>query len=136
MLMDYDELKESFALMDDWEGRYQLVIDLGQSLPPMDSALKTPATKVEGCTSQVWIAPKGDCQDGFDFYADSDAHIVKGLIAVLMIIYKGRKPAEVVSFDIEKDFEALGLGEHLSPNRRNGFFAMVGRLQAMAGQKA
>lgn len=130
--MDYEELKEVFSLMDDWEERYKIIIDLGRAMPEMDSNLKTEASKVEGCTSQVWIVPVRTQENHFDFIGDSDALIVRGLIAVLRLIYGGKTSAQIKEINIEQEFASLGLMEHLSPNRRNGFFAMVGRLQEMA----
>tara|TARA_Y100001936_G_C16000995_1_gene627925 strand:- start:846 stop:1253 length:408 start_codon:yes stop_codon:yes gene_type:complete len=135
MDMTIEELQEAFSLMDDWEERYELVIDLGQQLPPMDDALKNEQTRVHGCTSKVWIVPKPANDDILDFFADSDALIVKGLIGILYCTYSGKTKKEALEIDIEKLFSDLGLSEHLSPNRRNGFFAMVGRIQEMAASQ-
>lgn len=127
-----NELAESFSLFDSWEDRYRYLIDLGGRLAPMDEALKTEETRVRGCTSQVWlIARQGD--DGrYHFTADSDAQIVRGLIYVLMIAYQDKTPEEIAAVDIEGAFDELGLSGHLSPSRRNGFFAMVGRIRTLA----
>lgn len=127
-----EELAESFALFDSWEDRYRYLIDLGQRLEPMDAALKTDETLVRGCTSRVWmIAQKGP--DGrYRFTADSDAQIVRGLVYVLMIAYQDKNAGEIAAVDIEGAFETLGLAGHLSPSRRNGFFAMVQRIRALA----
>ncbi len=127
-----DELVENFALLGDWEERYRYLIELGRDLEPMDDALKTPETFVQGCTSQVWmIAAKG--ADGrYHFVADSDAHIVRGLIAVLLTAYQDKAGGEIAGVDIEKRFSEIGLDEHLSPNRRNGFFSMVERIKALS----
>jgi cysteine desulfuration protein SufE len=120
-------LIDDFALFSDWEERYAYLIDLGKQLPPMDAALKTPATLVPGCTSKVWMVTEE--KDGkMYFLADSDAHIVRGLIAVLLKIYQGRSPEEIKEIDIKDIFAQLGLESHLSPSRRNGFFAMVGKI--------
>lgn len=122
-----EELVEDFALFDDWEDRYRYLIDLGRKLEPMDEALKTEATLVRGCTSRVWMV--GEVRDGKLFIiADSDAHIVRGLIALLLRVYNGKTPEEIAATDIETAFKAIGLDQHLSPNRRNGFFAMVERI--------
>lgn len=119
---------EDFSLFDDWEDRYRYLIDLGRNLPEMDKKLKTDENFVKGCTSQVWMV--SDVQDGrFHFVADSDAHIVRGLIGLLMQIYQNQDPKDVASLDIKTAFGSLGLDQHLSPNRRNGFFAMVERLR-------
>ena len=130
--MTLEELQESFVLMDDWEDRYRLLIELGGQLAPMPESLKTPEHKVEGCTSQVWMVLYPDQAQHINFIADSDAHIVRGLIAVLSIIYNGRTYQEAQEIDVEEIFQELGLSSHLSPNRRNGFFAMVGRLKALS----
>lgn len=126
--MDLNELKENFALFDDWEERYRYLIDLGRKLPKMDDALKVDANIVKGCTSQVWM--HAQVKDGnFSFIADSDAHIVRGLIAVLDVAFNGRSLGEVAALDIDATFHEIGLDQHLSPNRRNGFFAMVERIK-------
>jgi len=126
-----DELIENFALFDDWEERYRYLIDLGKELEPMPEALKTDDTIVPGCTSKVWMTAEE--KDGkYFFLADSDAHIVRGLIAVLLSAYQGRSASEIQNVDIKEKFQAMGLNEHLSPNRRNGFFAMVERIHLLA----
>ncbi len=126
--MDLDELSEHFELLDGWEERYRYLIDLGKQLRPMDDALKNEVTKVEGCMSQVWMMAHQE--DGaLRFVADSDAAIVRGLIAVLMIAYDGKTPSEIIGLDVGPVFDGLGLAQHVSMNRRNGFFAMVQRIQ-------
>ena len=126
-----EEIIEDFALFDDWEERYRYLIDLGRKLPEMDEALKTDATLVQGCTSRVWM--HADVTDGvFHFVADSDAHIVRGLIALLMRVYQDKPVAEIAQIDIEAAFKEIGLDQHLSPNRRSGFFSMVERVRALA----
>ncbi len=129
--MTVDELKEDFALLEDWQDRYRYVIDLGKNLPPFPEADRSETWRVVGCMSQVWLKPI-QTTPAMQFTADSDAHIVRGLIAILLIIYNGRTPAEVLSTDINQIFTALGMEEHLSVNRRNGFFAMVERIQRYA----
>lgn len=127
-----ENLAEDFALFDDWEGRYRYLIDLGRTLPPMDDALKADETLVRGCTSRVWMI--GNVGDGgrYHFTADSDAHIVRGLIALLMVAYQDKTAAEIAAIDIAAAFRSIGLEEHLSPSRRNGFYAMVERIRALA----
>jgi len=124
-----EELAESFDLFDSWEDRYRYLIDLGQRLEPMAAELKTEEHKVKGCTSQVWIFSEIQTNDSagriFHFIADSDAQIVKGLIYILVLAYQDVALEEIAAVDIEGTFERLGLSGHLSPNRRNGFFAMV-----------
>ncbi|MAE52149.1 MAG: Fe-S cluster assembly protein SufE [Micavibrio sp.] len=123
------DLKENFALFDDWEERYRYLIDLGRVLPKMDDALKTDETLVRGCTSKVWLA--AHVKDGvLHFQADSDAHIVRGLVALLVAAYDGQKLSDIPNIDIEGMFSEIGLDQHLSPNRRNGFFAMVERIRS------
>lgn len=131
-----DELRENFDLLESWEERYRYLIDLGKALPPMDDALKSAHTKVDGCLSQVWMLGRLDDAGLLRYLADSDAAIVRGLIAVLMVAYDGRRPDEVVATDIDGLFDALGLGQHISLNRRNGFFAMVQRIKAEATRLA
>ena len=128
-----EELIENFSLFDDWEERYKYLIDLGKELKPMAESLKTEETLVKGCTSRVWLICETDSAGLYHFTADSDAHIVKGLIAILLSAYEGKNAEEIAVVDIDKAFEEIGLNQHLSPNRRNGFFAMVERVRALAG---
>jgi len=132
----FDDLVENFGLFDDWEDRYRYIIDLGRKLPIFPDALKNDAHKVRGCMSQVWIIPGHAPADQgrFAFAADSDAHIVKGLIHVLASLYTGKAMTEVVAVDAEAAFAQLGLDQHLSPSRRNGLVAMVDRIRAAAAQ--
>ena len=127
-----EELTDNFTLFDDWEERYKYLIDLGKTLPPMSESLKNDDTIVKGCTSQVWMICETDSEGRYHFTADSDAHIVKGLIAVLLSAYQGKTAQEIQTVNIDKSFSEMGLNQHLSPNRRNGFFAMVERIQALA----
>ncbi len=127
-----DELVDNFALFDDWEERYRYLIDLGGQLPEMDEALKTPASKVQGCMSQVWMVAGWNAQGGLTLLADSDAQIVRGLIAVLVAAFAGKTREEILATDIDAIFKRLGLDQHLSPNRRNGFLSMVERVQQFA----
>ncbi len=126
------DLKEVFALMDDWEDRYRFLIELGEALPLMPVELKTEATEVRGCTAQVWMVLLPNNDNKVDFRADSDAQIVRGLIGVLYSIYQGQSLNEVSSIDIDGIFEDLGLSGHISPNRRSGFFSMVERLKTLS----
>lgn len=129
---DLQELTDNFALFDDWEERYKYLIDLGKTLPPMADNLKTDETFVKGCTSQVWMICETNSDGHYHFTADSDAHIVKGLIAVLLSAYQDKTAEEIRSVDIDAAFQDIGLDQHLSPNRRNGFFAMVERIKALS----
>lgn len=131
----FEDLAETFEFLDDWEDRYRHVIELGKAFAPMDEALKVPATKVLGCASQVWIQPM--IADGrFDFQGDSDAMIVKGLIAVLHSLYAGLPVAEVVAVDAPAELGRLGLTDHLSSQRSNGLRAMVERIRQVAAAAA
>lgn len=123
-----EEILEYFSLMEEWEGRYQYLIDLGKTLPPMPLSLKNDENLVHGCTSKVWLIP--EIRNGLlEFQADSDSHIVKGLVAILFALYNHQPVATLTHIPVDKIFEQLGLSQNLSPNRRNGFFSMVERLQ-------
>ncbi|MDD7972489.1 SufE family protein [Roseinatronobacter alkalisoli] len=135
----FEDIAETFDFLDDWEDRYRHVIELGRAMPPLDDALKTPATRVEGCASQVWIQPmpKGEGPEAtFDFMGDSDAMIVRGLIAVLHALYAGQSVADVLKTDAQAELARLGLDDHLSSQRSNGLRAMVGRIRAVATEMA
>lgn len=127
-----DDIVETLAFFDGWEDRYKYIIDLGRELPVMDDSQRTEANIVRGCQSQVWLASEE--RDGrLYFAADSDAFIVKGLLAVVLAAYNGKTPAAIREFDIEGYFEQLNLIKHLSVTRGNGLRAMVKRIQATAG---
>lgn len=127
----FEDIAETFDFLDDWEERYRHVIELGKAMPPMDPAVQVPATKVAGCASQVWILP---CiSDGqFDFQGDSDALIVRGLIAVLHALYSGVPVEQVGQIDAQAALARLGLDEHLSAQRSNGVRAMIERIRLLA----
>ena len=127
----FEEIAETFEFLDDWEDRYRHLIELGRAMPPMDPALQVPATKVEGCASQVWILPRIEA-GRFDFQGDSDALIVRGLITVLHALYAGVPVAEVTRIDAAAELARLGLDEHLSAQRSNGVRAMVARIRESA----
>ena len=131
-----DEIAENFALLDDWEDRYRYVIELGGGLEPLEDAERTPETKVRGCASQVWLVSRA-VADGapgpvLHFRGDSDAHIVRGLIAILLAIYSGKSAAEILRVDAQALFSRLGLSEHLTQQRSNGLASMVERIRADA----
>lgn len=130
----FEDIAETFEFLDDWEERYRHVIELGKAMAVMDDAVKVPATKVDGCASQVWILPRFEGET-FDFQGDSDAIIVRGLIAVLHALYAGLPVAEVLKVDAAAELGRLGLDEHLSSQRSNGLRAMVGRIRALAAEK-
>ena len=127
----FEEIAETFDFLDDWEDRYRHVIELGKAMPPMDPVLQVPATKVDGCASQVWIMPRIDAGH-FDFQGDSDALIVRGLIAILHALYSGVPVAEVNAINAPAELGRLGLEEHLSSQRSNGLRAMVERIRLLA----
>lgn len=129
----FEEIVDTFAFIDDWEDRYRHLIELGRAMPPLDEALKVPALKVEGCASQVWLHPR-ITGDRFDFAGDSDAMIVRGLIAVLHALYSGVPCAQVAGVDAQAELARLGLDEHLSAQRSNGVRAMVDRIRLLAAR--
>jgi cysteine desulfuration protein SufE len=126
-----DQLIADFELLDDWEERYRYVIELGRSLPHMDDALKTAATKVSGCASQVWIHSRVS-GDHLSLQGDSDALIVKGLIAIAFMVFEPLTPAQIGKVDAAAIFARLGLKDHLTPQRANGLASMVARIKADA----
>lgn len=135
----FEEIAETFDFLDDWEDRYRHVIELGKALPALDDALKVPATKVEGCASQVWLMPRiAGTGPGavFDFEGASDAMIVQGLIALLHALYAGLTVAEVGAVEAKAELGRLGLNEHLSSQRSNGLAAMVERIRKLAAEAA
>ncbi|APX24598.1 MAG: cysteine desulfuration protein SufE [Rhodobacteraceae bacterium] len=131
----FEEVVEDFEFLEDWEDRYRMVIEMGKSMEPMPDALKVPATKVEGCASQVWLHPQ--IEDGtYHFQGDSDAMIVRGLIAVLHRLYDGLPVGEVGALDARAELGRLGLNDHLSAQRSNGLRAMVDRIREQAAAAA
>lgn len=127
----FEEIAETFGFLEDWEERYRHVIELGKAMAPMDASLQVPATKVEGCASQVWIMPRIEA-GRFDFQGDSDALIVRGLIAILHALYSGVPVGEVAAINASAELGRLGLEEHLSAQRSNGLRAMVERIRLLA----
>ncbi|EAQ67398.1 Cysteine desulfurase SufE subunit [Marinomonas sp. MED121] len=125
------EIIEDLEFFDDWEDRYKYIIDLGKSLPAMDDELKTELRLVKGCQSSVWIEP-GEAGDRMTFIVDSDAIIVRGLLALVMAAYDNKTAADINAFDIDAYFSELDLERHLSPTRGNGLKSIVARIQAMA----
>ncbi len=123
------DMIDDFAFLDDWEDRYMHVIDLGKGLPPLPDAERTEANKVKGCASQVWLVSEKD-GDILRFSGDSDAHIVKGLVAIVLEIFSGRSATEIAALDANEILSKLGLSEHLSAQRSNGLAAMIGRIKS------
>ena len=129
----FEEIAGDFEFLDDWEDRYRHVIDLGKAMAPMDAALKRPASKVHGCASQVWLVARVE-GGRMRFQGDSDAMIVRGLIAVLMALFDGLTPKEVLAVDAGGELARLGLDQHLSAQRSNGLRAMLKRIREMAAE--
>lgn len=135
-MADIDDILGNFSVLDDWDDRYRYVIELGRELPPLSAAAHNDANKVQGCASQVWldttVQPNGAGGPILTFAGDSDAHIVRGLIAILFAIYSGKHADDILGVDAIKLFEDMGLREHLTPQRSNGFRSMVERIRADA----
>jgi cysteine desulfuration protein SufE len=135
-LMTIDEIIENFSLLEEWDDRYRYVIELGRTLAPLSEHDRSETNKVQGCASQVWLAtvvrPNGAGGPVLNFTGDSDAHIVRGLIAILFLLFSGRHAREILATDAIAIFEQLGLREHLTPQRSNGFRSMVERIRSDA----
>ena len=131
VITSFEEVEAEFAALDDWDDRYRLLIDLGRALPPMPEALKTEATRVRGCASQVWLFPRAE-NGVLHFSADSDAAIVKGLVALVLLIVDGQPAAAIDPAAIRARLDALGLAKHLSSNRTQGLASMVARIGDLA----
>jgi cysteine desulfuration protein SufE len=134
--MTIDDIIESFALLEDWEDRYRYVIELGRALEPLPDDQRTEANKVHGCASQVWLSTAARVEPGqepsLSILGDSDAHIVRGLVAILLALCSGKSAKEILDADPTALFEQLGLREHLTPQRSNGFKSMVARIRSDA----
>ena len=133
--MTIDEIRDNFSLLDDWDDRYRYVIELGRTLAPMPEAEHSAANKVQGCASQVWLSKQIDRSGGeplLKYLGDSDAHIVRGLVAILLTLYSGRTPQHILATDALALFDELGFREHLTPQRSNGLRAMVERIRSDA----
>jgi len=131
----FEDIRENLSYLDDWEDRYKYIIELGQALPPLADDEKNAANKVHGCTSQVWLVTECD-QANLSYRGESDAMIVRGLVAILVALYSGRPAAEVAATDAIAIFDELGLREHLSTQRSNGLVAMVNRIRSDASALA
>ncbi len=134
--MTIDEIKDNFSLLEDWDDRYRYVIELGRTLEPMPEAEHSAANKVQGCASQVWLSRGLARTDAnkpvLSYLGDSDAHIVRGLIAILLTLYSGRTPQDILATDAVAVFDELGFRDHLTPQRSNGLRAMVERIRSDA----
>ncbi len=131
----FEDVEAEFEALDDWDDRYRLLIDLGRALPPMPDALKSDATKVRGCASQVWLYPSFD-GERLHFEADSDAAIVKGLVALVLMLADDHRPREIDTAAIRQRLDTLGLAKHLSSNRTQGLASMVARIGDLAREAA
>jgi cysteine desulfuration protein SufE len=135
-MADIDDIIGNFAVLDDWDDRYRYLIELGRELPPLSEAAHSDANKVQGCASQVWldttVRQNGAAGPMLIFEGDSDAHIVRGLIAILFAIYSGKAARDILATNAIKLFEEMGLREHLTPQRSNGFRSMVERIHSDA----
>lgn len=131
---DIDAIVEDFEFLDDWDDRYKYLIELGNGLAPLDEAEKNAKTKVQGCVSQVWLVCESDgsADPVLTFRGDSDAHIVRGLVAVTLALFSGRKASEILATDEGSVFGRLNLAEHITPQRSNGLRAMVERIKSEA----
>lgn len=127
-----EDVLDTFEFLDDWEERYRYVIDLGRKLPPLADAEMTDEFKVRGCQSQVWLIPHVGADGRIDLKGDSDAHIVKGLVALMLLIFSGKTAEEILATDARGILDRLGLSSHLSPMRANGLFSMVERIRQIA----
>jgi cysteine desulfuration protein SufE len=136
--MTIDEIRENFALLDDWDDRYRYVIELGRMLQPMPATEHSQQNKVQGCASQVWLSKRIDRKGGdeavLNYLGDSDAHIVRGLIAILLTLYSGHTPQQILATDAIALFDEFGFREHLTPQRSNGLRSMVERIRSDARQ--
>ena len=129
-----EDVVETFEVLEEWEERYRYLIELGSKLPPYPDNARTSAHKVRGCVSQVWLNPhfSDDNSPKFFFDGDSDAHIVRGLVAIMMLLFNGKTAAEIKNTDAKAVLDTLGLSRHLSPMRTNGLFSMLSRIQELA----
>ena len=133
--MTIDEIRDNFELLEEWDDRYRYVIELGRTLDPMPEAEHSAANKVNGCVSQVWLLTSynADRDPILEFQGDSDAHIVRGLVAIMMALFSGRRASEILRIDAEATLREFGLDEHLSPQRANGLRAIIKRIKREAG---
>ncbi len=130
------DVRETFALLDDWEDRFQYLVDLGRQLPPLPPEAHDEANRVRGCTSRVWLVARRDRDGRIHLLGDSDAHLVKGLVALMLLIFSGRRPAEILATDARAVLAEFDLEQHLSPMRANGLHAMLARIAEIARAQA
>ena len=133
--MTIDEIRDNFELLEEWDDRYRYVIELGRTLEPLPDEEHSPENKVQGCVSQVWLSKRIDCSQSeprINYRGDSDAHIVRGLVAIVLTLFSGHTPKEILSTDALAIFEEFGFREHLTPQRSNGLRSMVERIKTDA----
>jgi cysteine desulfuration protein SufE len=138
MSTSFETIKSDFEFLDDWEDRYRYIIELGREMPPLDDHQKSTANKVDGCASQVWLVIEklDSAPVKLNFRGDSDAHIVRGLVAIITSAFTGKTPAEIVALDADELLKSLGLDAHLSQQRSNGLRSMIRRIKAEAATTA
>lgn len=132
-MTSFDDIASDFAFLDEWDDRYKYLIDLGRALSPYPEAFRDEAHKVRGCASQVWLHADHD-GDAITLEGDSDAHIVKGLVALLIALYSGKSPEEMLAIDPQAALAPFDLKDHLTPQRSNGLHSMIGRIREIAAQ--
>lgn len=137
-MLTVDEFVENFDFLEDWDARYAYLVELGESLPPLDEALRTEENRVQGCLSKVWVTPIPEPEDSsrLRYVGDCDTAIIKGVLAVLIELMSGRTPSEIEALDVDDLFERIQLAEHLSPNRHFGIYAIVELMKAQARRSA
>jgi cysteine desulfuration protein SufE len=136
-LPSIDQIADDFAILDDWEDRYRFLIELGRDMPPLPDAARVPENKVQGCASQVWLdiaVDRSAADPVVSFVGDSDSHLVRGLIAIVVAVYSGKPASQILATHIGGTLQRLGLKEHLTPQRSNGLHSMVSRIRSVAGQ--
>ena len=134
--MDIEEIIENFEFLDEWDDRYRYLIELGGMLPEFDEALQTPENKVQGCVSQVWLtaSSNGEADPVLSFSGTSDAHLVKGLVAIALAIFSGKRATQIIDIDERTVFDKIELSEHITPQRSNGLNSLVERIKSHAKQ--
>jgi cysteine desulfuration protein SufE len=131
-LQTIEEIEQDFAVLDDWEDRYKYIIELGKELPPLEDAFRTAANKVQGCASQVWLqafVSNGAGNAVLRFAGESDALVVRGLIAIAFALFSGQTAERILAMDVSKELKKLQLADHLSPQRSNGFLSLIARIK-------
>ena len=131
-MANFDDIRADFEFIDDWDERYKYLIDLGRNLAPYPEDQRDAAHKVRGCASQVWVHTERGAENALKIFGDSDAHIVKGLIALLIALYSGKTPEQILAVDPEAALAPFDLKDHLTPQRSNGLHSMVNRIRAIA----